>query len=140
MPASGRCLCGQIQYQIIGELGDVRYCHCLRCREATGTAFSTNARILAENFKLISGREALRSYEMGLGIHRHFCGTCGSPVYVLLDREPAYIRPRIGGLTGEVKVKIDAHVWVGSKADWHIIADELLQYLEAKPRDTSAED
>ena len=134
MTMNGECLCGSVKYEITGSLGEVRYCHCLRCRQATGTAFSTNARIPEDQFKLIAGHDALTSYEMGPGIHRHFCSRCGSPAFVKLDRDPGYVRPRIGALTGDVDVNIAAHVWVGSKADWHDITDDLPQFDDSMPR------
>lgn len=134
MTTHGQCLCGDVKYEISGTLGEVRYCHCLRCRQATGTAFSTNARIANDQFRLTSGHSALTSYEMGPGIHRYFCSRCGSPAFVKLDRDPDYIRPRIGALTGEVDVHLAAHVWTGSKTDWHEITDHLPQYEKAKPR------
>lgn len=134
MPAFSKCLCGSVQYEIKGPLGEVRYCHCLRCRQATGTAFSANARIPDSQFKLLAGEDELSDYEMGPGIHRFFCSKCGSPAFVKLDRDPGYIRPRIGGLTGDFDVDIAAHVWVGSKADWYEIADTLCQFDEAKPK------
>lgn len=134
MTTQGQCLCGQVRYEISGSLGEVRYCHCLRCRQATGTAFSTNARIPSEQFRLISGDDVLTSYEMGPGIHRHFCSKCGAPAFVTLDREPAFIRPRLGALEGHPDVNLTAHVWVESMAAWHQITDELPQYAEAKPR------
>ncbi len=134
MAANGQCLCGAVQYAITGSLGEVRYCHCLRCRQANGTAFSTNARIPEAQFELVCGDDTLTSYEMGPGIHRHFCSKCGSPVFVKIDRDPGFIRPRIGALTGEIDVSIATHVWTGSKADWHEITDDLPQFDEAKPR------
>ena len=69
---------------------------------------------------------------MGPGIRRFFCSKCGCPAFVKLDRDPGYIRPRIGGLTSDVDVSIAAHVWVSSKAAWHDIADDLPQFDEAK--------
>ena len=135
MTMHGECLCGSVKYQIKGSLGDVRYCHCLRCRQATGTAFSANARIAEDQFELLAGHDVLSGYEMGPGIHRYFCSKCGCPAFVKLDQDPGFIRPRIGALTDDVDVNITAHVWVGSKADWHEIADELPQFDEAKPRD-----
>jgi len=123
MTMNGECHCGSVKYKITCGLGEVRFCHCLRCRQATGTAFSTNARIPEDKFKLRAGSDALTSYEMGPGAHRFFCSKCGCPAFVKLDRDPGFIRPRIGGLTGDVDVNIAAHVWVGSKAEWQELSD-----------------
>ena len=48
---TGSCLCGEIQYQIDGEIGMIVQCHCQKCRKANGTAFATNAPIAKSAFK-----------------------------------------------------------------------------------------
>lgn len=129
--AEGQCLCGKVRYQVAGSLGDVRYCHCTRCQRATGSAFSANARIPAVRFALLAGREFLREYEEAPGIFRAFCSVCGSPVYARLDRDSEHIRVRIGGLAGDVDVRVTAHVWVASKSSWYSIADALPRHSES---------
>jgi hypothetical protein len=125
MKARAQCLCGSIKYQVFGSLGEVRYCHCFRCRQANGTAFSANAKIAKSNFHIISGKSSLSKYEMSKGVFRYFCSVCGSPIYVIILKEPEWIRIRIGALEGEVDVKITGHVWVGSKSSWYVIEDSL---------------
>jgi hypothetical protein len=138
--AHGQCLCGQVRYAVSGSLGEVRYCHCSRCRRATGSAFSANARVPAGRFALLAGREFVREYEERPGIFRAFCSVCGSPLYARLDREPEHLRVRIGGLSGALDVEIAAHVWVASKSGWHAITDALPQHAEAAPRPPSPEE
>ena len=127
----GQCLCGRVRYELSGSLGEVRYCHCSRCRRATGSAFSANARIASVSFRMVSGRDGIREYEERPGIFRAFCSVCGSPVYARLDRDPTGIRVRLGGLSGEVDARITAHVWVSSKSSWYQIADSLPCYAES---------
>ncbi len=31
---NGQCLCGAVQYEVSGSLGEVRYCYCKHCRRA----------------------------------------------------------------------------------------------------------
>jgi hypothetical protein len=126
----GQCLCGTVRYEVSGSLGEVRYCHCSRCRHATGSAFSANAKIARANFRIVSGQVAIREYEERPGIFRAFCSICGSPVYARLGRDPDNIRVRLGGLSGEVDVRIAGHVWVSSKSSWYEIEDSLPCYAE----------
>ncbi|PCJ12545.1 MAG: aldehyde-activating protein [Gammaproteobacteria bacterium] len=129
---NGKCLCGKVSYQIEGDLGEVRLCHCSDCREVTGSAFSANAKIKREQFKLTSGTAALTEYVRRPGVLCYFCSSCGCHIYVWVESEPDLIRPRIGGLMGDVPVTIGAHVWVSSKASWFDITDNLPQFAEAK--------
>ena len=78
--------------------------------------------------KLVTGADDLSEYEQSPGTRRYFCSRCGSQIYVLLDSEPDLIRPRIGGINGNVNVEITAHVWIVSKANWYKITDDLPQY------------
>ena len=36
--AKGSCLCGEVVYEITGNLGIFKYCHCHRCSKFTGSA------------------------------------------------------------------------------------------------------
>jgi hypothetical protein len=128
--ADGQCLCGKVQYEVSGSLGEVRYCHCTRCRRATGSAFSANARIPALCFTLLAGQD------WGPRVRRK-AGHLPSvllPLWVAnlarLDREPEHIRVRLGGLSGELDVRITAHVWLSSKSSWYEIVDSLPRYSE----------
>jgi hypothetical protein len=129
--AEGQCLCGNVRYQVAGSLGEVRYCHCDRCRRASGSAFTANAKVPADRFTTLSGQESIQRYEARPGDFTAFCSNCGSPLYATVGREPDHVRIRIGGLSGELDVEITAHVWVSSKSSWYAITDTLPCYPEA---------
>jgi hypothetical protein len=134
--ADGRCLCGVVAYEVRGSLGEVRYCHCSRCRRATGSAFSANARIRERDFRVLAGLNSIREYEENSGVFRAFCVVCGSPIYARLDRDPEHVRIRLGGLSGNIDARITSHVWVSSKASWYQIEDSLPRHAEAAPQGT----
>jgi hypothetical protein len=76
----GSCLCGAVEYEIDGELGPIVYCHCSRCRKANGSAFAAISPVASSDFHIVKGQEHLRSYRSASGVHRVFCGICGSPI------------------------------------------------------------
>jgi hypothetical protein len=133
MTAKGSCVCGAVRYEVDGSLGDVSYCHCSFCRRSSGTAFTANARVPASAFRLLTGADSLGEYRAPRGV-RAFCSVCASGIFARVDAEPEWIRIRIGGLEGELDVRITAHVWVGSKSSWFEITDRLPQYPESAPR------
>lgn len=126
----GGCLCGAVSYEISGDLGPLRLCHCSRCRKAGGSAFGAVLIIPAKNFRLLTGAEAVKSYESSPGVHRDFCGTCGSPLFARREAEPEVLRLRAGGLSTPVAGGIAAHIFTGSKAEWFEILDDAPQYVE----------
>ena len=134
LPLTGSCHCGAVQYEIHGELGPIVCCHCSQCRKSQGTAFATNSPIKSADFHCVSGEEALTKYPTSPEKIRAFCKNCGSPIYSQLIDKPETMRLRIGTLDTKIDAKPSAHIYVGSKAEWYEINDDLPRYEELEPR------
>ncbi|WP_347989092.1 GFA family protein [Methylomonas sp. AM2-LC] len=126
----GSCLCGSVKYEIKGELGAAVYCHCVRCRKASGSAFAANATVAEDSFKIVQGAESLKMFSTAEGVHRIFCSACGSPIISKRDSFPGVFRLRLGTLDTPITERLEAHIFVSSKADWYEIHDSLPQYTE----------
>ena len=126
----GSCLCGAVAYEINGSLGPIVYCHCSRCRKANGSAFATVSPVANSDFRVVKGQESMRSYRTDAGVHRMFCGTCGSPIISKRDSAPETVRVRIGTLDTPLDTQVTAHIFTGSKAEWYEIGDGLPQHVE----------
>jgi hypothetical protein len=125
----GNCLCGKVTYEISGEIGKGYFCHCSRCRKASGSAYASNALIQPNQFKILTGQESLKSY-YHRGLARRFCENCGSPI-VSERTEPAVMAVRLGTLDTPLESSpIIGHIFVGSKAEWSEITDNLPQFSE----------
>src|SRR5262245_42511697 len=122
------CLCGGVRIEIAGKLGAVVYCHCSRCRKASGTAFAANADVRRRYWRFVSGEDLVREFESSPGVLRAFCGRCGSPVYSRTAANPEVLRLRLGLLDDDPERRSLAHFWVGSKAGWFQITDDLPQF------------
>ncbi|MEK9802694.1 MAG: GFA family protein [Curvibacter sp.] len=131
----GSCLCGAVKYEIHGELSAAAYCHCGRCRKANGSVFAANATVREDAFRLLQGAETLKTYSTSAGVHRVFCGQCGAPVYSKRDSGPGFLRLRLGLLDTPLAQGQgpQRHIFVGSKAGWYEIHDELPQHDERAP-------
>ena len=126
----GSCLCGSVRYEVQGKLGTAVYCHCSRCRKASGSAFASNAVVDASAFKVVQGDESLKVFSTAEGVHRVFCSVCGSPIISRRDAFPGVLRLRLGTLDTPIEERPEAHIFVASKADWHDIHDSLPQHPE----------
>jgi hypothetical protein len=131
----GSCLCGSIQYQVDGELGDFGYCHCRSCRKASGSAHGANSPVDRTQFRLLGGSETLREYESSPGKFRAFCCKCGSPIYAYLTASPEVIRLRLGSLDTPFDKQPRAHTFVADKAFWEPLDDALPQFPEWAAKD-----
>lgn len=126
----GSCLCNAIQYEIEGELGPTMMCHCSKCRKANGSAYAINSAVKTDQFHFIKGQELVSEFESSPGVFRSFCKQCGSPLLSRRPSQPDIVRLRIGTLDTPVDVKPLAHIFVGSKASWDEIHDDIPQYDE----------
>ena len=144
MPAiRGSCLCGGVKFEIAGALSPPSNCHCSKCRKQHGAAFRSRARVRQSDFKWVQGEELVTFYESTPGSFRGFCRICGSPILNKFDERSssAAFRPAAVGEYGIALATLDddpgvrplAHIFVGSKAPWFEIADDLPQYADYPP-------
>lgn len=125
MTLSGSCLCRGVQYEIHGPISDVYNCHCSMCRKLHAAAFRTCGRILSADWRTRSGGELIRFYEASPGEHKAFCSVCGSSLFTRFDDKPEAYGFPLGTLDTDPGVRAQKHVFVGSKAPWFEITDDL---------------
>ena len=125
---NGKCLCGTVQYQVEDAFRYSLNCHCSNCRRTTGSAFKPLAGIEREKLRVTSGAERMLRYGEG-SLHDAHCGQCGSLLYSLV-REATYVHVTLGTLVDSPSIRPTAHIFVGSKAPWYTITDDLPQYEE----------
>ena len=125
---TGKCLCGAIHYTVKDEFVYALNCHCSNCRRATGSAFKPFAGIErgklgiteGESSLLIVGEEA---------VHDARCKKCGSLLYSVV-RDGAFVHVTLGTLVDNPTIRPTAHIFVGSKAPWFEITDDLPRHNE----------
>lgn len=130
MTMSGSCLCGGVKYEIQGELSDVYNCHCSMCRKLHAAAFRTSCKIRSADWKTVKGEELIRFYESSPGEHKAFCSVCSTSLFTRFDAQPEAFGFPLGTLDTDPGVRAQRHVFVGSKAPWFEITDDLPQYDE----------
>jgi hypothetical protein len=125
---AGRCLCGAVQYTVADEFNYAANCHCSNCRRATGSAFKPFAGIESSKLAIIKGGKNLMNYGDGSGNDTH-CRSCGSLLYSLV-RDGAFVHVAMGTLVDAPTIRPNKHIFVGSKAPWFTITDDLPQFQE----------
>jgi len=125
----GQCLCGTIQYEVDQLEEHMGHCHCSMCRKFHGAAFATFGEAKRENFRWVEGEESLKSYQGVNGTTRQFCQHCGSSMtFAAANDDGKFIEFSLGTLDSPIEIKPDVHIFVGSKADWMDIVDDLPQF------------
>ena len=90
----GGCLCGAIRYATSAEPIRVVYCHCKFCQRATGSAYLVEPIFEKTSFEIVSGLPTTytqASAGSGKRVTINFCSTCGTKLFLELERFPAII-------------------------------------------------
>ena len=129
----GACLCGAVAVEISGPISSIIHCHCTLCRKSSGTAFATNGFVQTSDFNVVKGTENLSVFAFKPGRLRHFCRTCGSPVYSSNEQDPARIRVRLGIIASDIAERPVSHNFYSSRANWEDLDAELPRYDSFEP-------
>lgn len=133
MAIKGGCLCGKVRYEITGRLIHADHCHCSMCRRQHGAAFSTYAQFNPGEFNWISGQDLVKIYQVAHGGGWCFCSECGS---TLAGTDKGKITTvTLGTVDGDPDIRPQSHIFVGSKAPWHEIQDDLPQFEQRPGQD-----
>jgi len=130
---SGSCHCGRVRFEIHGPIYGFKHCHCRTCRKIHGTVYGSSALTDAEGFRLTQGESDIERYESSPGKRRCFCKHCGSHVFAYYENDLSFVVLRLGTLNQAPDIAPEAHIWVGQKAPWYPILDEIPQYAEDLP-------
>ena len=124
----GECECGAVRYRVADAFLYAANCHCSRCRAATGSAFKAFAGIERSKVEITKGMDTLLVFgENDLNDTR--CGTCGSLLFSVV-RNGEYVHVAMGSLVDPPSIRPTEHIFVGSKAPWFEITDDLPQAEE----------
>jgi hypothetical protein len=126
---TGGCWCGAVRYRVEDAFRYSENCHCSRCRAATGTAFKAFAGIEREKLEITEGADRLLVVgEPGRNDDTR-CAKCGSLLFSVV-RDGAYVHVALGSLVDAPTIRPREHIFVGSKAPWFDITDDLPQFAE----------
>ena len=131
----GSCLCGAVKFEITRAVGPFELCHCSRCRKASGSAFNATVGVRRDDFRVVSGRDLIRTYEAPVrevppGFRTYFCSRCGSPMPNPNPETPWFEVPA-GALDDDPELRPDRHIFVELKSAWFEITDALPQLDKA---------
>lgn len=136
MAIRGSCLCGAVTFEIDRAVGPVEFCHCTRCRKASGSSAVLAVGVRTADYRLLSGAEHIKTYTAPIlyappAYHSTFCSICGSPVPPAHPEGERFEIPA-GAFDDDPGVRPDRHIFVELAPPWMEVGDDL-------PRCTLAE-
>ncbi|MEM7412127.1 MAG: GFA family protein [Myxococcota bacterium] len=152
MRLEGSCHCRAVRFRLDSPHPyPFNLCYCSICRKTAGSGgYAIN---LSGDYATleVEGREQLRVYQAMIqreGDHapeqspgqRHFCGNCGSPLWLWDPRWPELVHPLASAIDTPLPVPPErTHLLLGSKADWVVVrADSGDQEFDGYPKESIA--
>mgnify|MGYP000285915292 CR=1 FL=1 len=124
MEYKGSCLCGNIEFKVVGEIKRFYLCHCDYCRKDTGSAHAANLFFDCGELYWKKGElDVVKFNHQGTRHSKSFCSRCGSGMPI---KEGNVVIVPAGSLDRNIDRRPDAHIFMGSKGNW----DHDLEYLE----------
>ena len=128
MELKGSCHCGAVKFRLVSHTPQpYMRCYCSICRKtAGGGGYAINIMGLAATLK-ITGRSALSVYRARIAgqagqrspAQRHFCGKCGSALWVQDPRWPESVYPFASAIDTPLPVPRESqHIMQNHAAPW----------------------
>ncbi|MCX6125870.1 MAG: GFA family protein [Proteobacteria bacterium] len=125
------CCCGQLNLRYDGEIKRVSICHCHQCQRRTGSVFGTQTRLPKEEVAISGGSKTFqRIGDSGGTISFHFCPTCGSTVYYLIDKMPESICVPIGAFADKKMPSPVFSVYEERRHPWVSIPESVAERMD----------
>ena len=129
MQLQGSCHCGAVRFDVDApQPYPFNLCYCNACRKTAGSGgFVMNLGARAESL-VVTGSEHVRIYRPGhVDEHdgepspqeRHFCGTCGTALWIQDPRWPELVHPFAGAVDTDLPVPPErVHLMLDFRPEW----------------------
>jgi hypothetical protein len=124
------CRCGQLSAECSGDPVRSSVCHCLVCKQRTGSAFGAQARFTHDQVK-VSGtsKSWTRTADSGNKVTYHFCPECGSTVHYSGERFAGLTIVPVGAFA-DPKFPPPRHsIYENRKCDWVELTGDEIEHL-----------
>jgi class 3 adenylate cyclase len=129
---TGRCLCGEVRFEISAPSININFCHCRMCQRFTGGLMVAVAHFPREAVKFTRGEPKYYSgdpkyYKSSPIAERGFCGNCGSGLIYrgLTAQWLDWIVVHVSSLDNPEDFPPTWHLGVESQVPWADIYDDL---------------
>ena len=151
MKLEGSCHCGAVRYEVeTPHPYPYNLCYCSACRKTAGSGgFAINLGAKSDTLQ-VTGRDHVCVYRPGhIDEHdgkpspqeRHFCGTCGSALWIQDPRWPDLVHPHAGSVDSELpRAPERNHLMLDFKPSWvPVCTDPQDQQFARHPNESLAQ-
>lgn len=116
LPATGRCRCDRLRFEITVPPLLTSACHCRGCQRMTGGPFSLSVAVPAQGFRITHGEDVTGGADPQGG-HR-FCGHCLSWVFTRPPMTDAFVNVRATMLDDVPTDPPFVETWTATRLAW----------------------
>jgi len=128
---TGSCLCGGVSFEIRSPFLRFAYCHCSRCRKATGSGHATNLYGSPERFAWLAGESLVVRYDLPSArrFSTVFCSRCGTPLPHHTRSGREVVVPA-GSLDTQPRQQPSVGVYCASAPRWSLQSESVPRFPE----------
>lgn len=116
---TGRCLCGNVKFEVTLSETSAHVCHCRICQKWGG---GPNLSIRCESGWKIDGEESITWYDSSDHAQRGFCKNCGTHLFFRTQDGSYY--GVTAALDNQDDLDIGEHIFIDSKPSYYDFADD----------------
>jgi len=125
--SKGQCLCAKVCFEIDTPARWAWHDHSPASRRAHGAAYATYVGSWRKRFRITKGERNIARYEdKPTGTVRHFCSSCGTPIFYERARSPHMVnipRALLEGRTGRQPLY---HIAIEQLQEWAYTGEPLV--------------
>jgi hypothetical protein len=123
-----------VRFEVSAPFVRASYCHCTRCQRRTGTAAAISAQTEPGSFRITKGLPDLRAWRPDTGMHKYFCGSCGSALFSAPGTDFDQVGVRFGALDADPGIRPSYRQYTAYAAPWEPIPEDgLPRFPERRP-------
>lgn len=132
--ATGKCLCGKVNYSVNSEPLKMAQCHCKDCQQSSGTGHFSLAFFDKDSVNIEGETSSYTTQSDDVAkVTRHFCSECGSRLFGTNSVNSSLISIAVGCVDDSSWFKPQAIVYNKRKPEWDCMDTSLPVFDEMPP-------
>ena len=126
MTHTGKCYCGEINFEFDAPVHSQILCHCRECRYLSGG--EPNASIIVSEYKFRITKGKLKTFsrnDLDTPRIRYFCANCGTHICVKSPPRPGMLVLKVGTLDNHSWFSPQSAIYCIDKQPFHIIPKDI---------------
>lgn len=130
MMFTGGCYCGELRYEVTGEIVVRAMCLCHECQRIAGGGPNYSFTVPADAFSYTSGEpRTFKRSDIDPAVGREFCATCGTHVAVRSPRVKGHVIVKVGSLDNPAVYGMPAAaVYMSEAQPYHSVPEGVAQF------------